>query len=340
MTGRTQVVEISYLNEKDSFQGKVQSTPKKIETGVPQGSILGPLLFLLYINDLPSHIEEATLVLYADDTNILVTGSDEEELNNKISVVTHQLDEWLKYNELVVNSKKTVAISFQYRKAMSLRPKIYIQNSMITYKSEVKFLGIIIMENLYWQSHIKTLSSALSKTYYMIRILKQSVSTHMLWNVYYAQFQSKIRYGILLWGRSEACVKILRIQKKVIRMITGLKKGDSCKKKFRELGILTVTSLYVLEVLCYMRKHARHIPENSAIHDHNTRQKTDLHIHTCRTASLQKSVINTGIRLFNHLPIELKHILEPKQFKRKLKLHLLNHPLYSLKEFFEVKINK
>ena len=78
-------------------------------------------------------------------------------------------------------------------------------------------------------------------------------------------------------------MKILNIQKKVIRMMTGLKKGESCKQKFKELRILTVTSLYVLEVLCYMKKYKGSILENSEIHDHSTRRKKDLHIQSCRT---------------------------------------------------------
>jgi hypothetical protein len=170
---------------------------------------------LLYINDLPSHIKEAKLVLYADDTNILVTGKNEEELQTSLSVTTKQLERWLCENDLIVNTTKTVAISFHSSQSkISLKPNIFLQNSKIAYKSEVKFWGICITENLNWHVHVKFLCNSLSKTYYMIRALKQTVSTYMLCNIYFAHFQSKMRYGVIVWGGSRESMKILRLQKK------------------------------------------------------------------------------------------------------------------------------
>jgi hypothetical protein len=129
------------------LQDKLQSSPSELEHGVIQGSILGPLLFLLYINDLPSRIKEAKLVLYADNTNILVTGKNEEELQTTLSVITNQLGMLLSENDLVVNTTKTVAMSFHSRHSKaSLKLNIFLQNSEIAYKPEVKFLGIYIME--------------------------------------------------------------------------------------------------------------------------------------------------------------------------------------------------
>jgi hypothetical protein len=85
-----------------------------------------------------------------------------------------------------------------------------------------------------------------------------------------------------------------------------------------------------------MEKYSGSISENSAIHEHNTRRKIDIHIQSCRTSSYQKSVINIGIKLFNHLPLELKQLQDFKEFRKRLKLLLINKSLYSLNEYFDV----
>jgi hypothetical protein len=113
--------------------------------------------------------------------------------------------------------------------------------------------------------------------------------------------------------------KYLGYKKKVIRMMIGLRMDESCRQKFKELRILTVTSLYVLEALCFMKKYKGGTPENSAIHDYNTRGKNDLHVQSCRTSIFQKSVVNMGTKLFNHLPVELKQLDNFKQFRKKVK---------------------
>ena len=96
---------------------------------------------------------------------------------------------------------------------------------------------------------------------------------------------------------------------------------------------LTVISLYVLEVLCYIKKYKGSIRENSVIHEHNTRRKNDLHIQSCRTSSFQKSVINMGIKLFNHLSTALKQLDNFNKFRKEVKKFLWNKPLYTLEEY-------
>jgi hypothetical protein len=123
---------------------------------------------------------------------------------------------------------------------------ILLQSTEITYMSEIKFVGMYITENLSWWAHIRFLFRSLSKTYYMNKSLKNTLSTHMLWNIYYAHFQSRLRYDIILWRGTKESIKMLYNQKKVIRLITDIKRSESCKQTFKENRILTVTSLSML----------------------------------------------------------------------------------------------
>jgi hypothetical protein len=146
------------------------------------------------------NIQDAKLVLYADDTNILVT-DDKETLQAKLSLVMKQLEAWFLNNDLIVNTTETVTMSFHLCQSKPpYQPNILLQNTEIAYMSEVKFLGMCIAENLSWLTHIRSLCHTLSKTYYMIKSLKNTLSTCTLWNIYYAHFQSRLRYGIILWA--------------------------------------------------------------------------------------------------------------------------------------------
>jgi len=115
---------------------------------------------------------------------------------------------------------------------------------------EIKFLGMRFTENLHWHAHICSLCHILSKAFFIIKSIKNTLSSHVLWNIYFSYFHSRLRYGIILWrGGTKESVKVLHIRKKVIRLIIGINKYESCRQKFKEKRILTVTSMYVLKVL-------------------------------------------------------------------------------------------
>jgi hypothetical protein len=132
-----------------------------------------------------------------------------------------------------------------------------------------------IAENLSWHAHICSLCHNLSKTFFIIKSVKCTLSSHVLWNIYFAYFHSRLRYGIILWGGggTKESIKALCIHKKVIRLITGINKYESCRQKFKENRILTVTSIYVVEVLCYIKKYKGDLKHNCEIHEYNIRSK-------------------------------------------------------------------
>ena len=159
------------------------------------------------------------------------------------------------------------------------------------------------------------------------------MSTQM-WSIYFAYFQSKLRYGIMFWGGDGKSAKIFCLQKKVIRLIIGVKKREFCKHLFREFQILTLASMYILEVLCFTKKYQGNVQQNIDIHGHNTRRKFDLHTLYCSTVLYQRSVTNMGIKLFNKLPIQIKQIASCKGYKREVKTFLLHNAFYTV-EFLD-----
>jgi hypothetical protein len=113
----------------------------------------------------------------------------------------------------------------------------------------------------------------------------------------------------------------------------GVNSRTSCRPIFKELKILTVTSLYIFDVFCYFRKYNLYATRNSDLHDYNTRRKDDYHVPNCNISTFKKSVMNMGIKTYNSLPLELRKVKEFKDFKHKLKLFLLDHPFYTSQEF-------
>jgi hypothetical protein len=155
----------------------------------------------------------------------------------------------------------------------------------------------------------------------------------MIWNTYFAHFESRIRYGIMFWGGDGKSIRIFRLQKKVIKLITGVHKRKSCRPIFKKFKVLTLASLYIIETLNFLKKYQGNVKQNLEIHDHNTRKKLDLHTRQCYTVLYQKSVVNMGIKLFNRLPTKIKQLDNYKNFKREVKNFLVHNAFYTIEEF-------
>ena len=119
----------------------------------------------------------------------------------------------------------------------------------------------------------------------MIKSLKEILRSNLIRNIYFTKFHSLLRFGILCWGGAggELTSKILQIQKRVIRLIAGVNPRTPCRQLFKELNILTIVSLYILEVISYLRRHRQFVELNSNVHTYNTRRKRDIHIQSYKT---------------------------------------------------------
>ena len=215
----------SYLSNRSQFVSisSSKSTIKIIPHGVPQGSVLGPLLFLIYINDLHRAIFSSETFHFADDTHLLHFNSDLLSLCNRVNRDLRSLQSWLKANKISLNAGKTEFLIFRHnRKILPFNPYLKIGGKKLFQSSNIKYLGVLIDPHLNWKAHISLLSNKLARTNGIISKLRHYVSTKTLINVYYALFNSHLQYGCQLWGLTESTISrpIFNLQKKALRLIT------------------------------------------------------------------------------------------------------------------------
>ena len=174
-----------------------------MQYGVPQGSILGPLLFIIYINDIPNFSQIAKFILYADDTNIIITGNNITEVNAQLRDLCKILLKWVDSNGLCLNLKKTKYMIFSRSRNLELLSTLKIANLPIERLTESKFLGVIVDENLTWSWHIKTIQTKMAR--YIGLMYKLKIQLPLLKvriQIFHSFVQSHINYCSLVWGFS------------------------------------------------------------------------------------------------------------------------------------------
>ena len=201
----------------------------KINCGVPQGSILGPLLFLIYINDLASVSNILTSLLFADDTTLTYSGKNLSDIiatfNLELNIIVH----WLNANRLSLNLDKTYSMVFRPKGKNLESQHIIVDNIKIKQVKEFKFLGVIIDNQLNWFEHIKYISRKITKCIGVIIKARKSFYTDTLLSLYNTLIFPYISYCIHVWGTAaEIHIKKIHIlQKKIVRIICGLPPRNS-----------------------------------------------------------------------------------------------------------------
>ena len=304
-----------------------------VNVGTPQGSVLGPLIFLLYINDIVDFISHGKILMYADDVIIALSDMDTSQLYKKIEIVMKQFSIWCAKNRLIVNNSKTVLIEFKNSHRQSQNFSFTFNDEVITSSKSIKFLGTILDTNLTWTEHINYVCNKLNKTFYIICSLKSYLEIEPLINVYYAFAYSAISYNIIGWGQSSDLQRVFVSQKRIIRLILNLPYRTSCREMFKKYAILTVPSIYILKLLSHVYQNKHKFLVHSDHHSYNTRQKNNIYNSKHKHTFYEKSPIFAGCQLFNKLPKKMKEEKTFTKFKTSLKKLLVNQSFYSIKEF-------
>lgn len=329
----------SYLTDRKQtvIICKSKSSVSPVNIGVPQGSILGPFLFLIYINDLPFKVEKLTdIVLFADDTSLIFNVK--RKSANALSQINHTLAEincWFTANNLLLNAKKTKCVRFTLCRD-SENASIIVDNKKLELVTNTVFLGLTVDSKLQWGPHISTLSNKLSSAAYAVRKIRQLTDINTARLVYFSYFHSVMSYGILLWGGAADAEAIFILQKRAIRAIYMLGSRVSLREIFKTINILTMPSLYIYMNIMYVRKNIDKLKKLGDEHTHNTRHKQKLACYKTRLAKIGRSFVGLSIKLYNKLPDNIIQLSENK-FRKVVQCILIKKAYYKINDYLDDK---
>ena len=307
---------------------------KTVLFGVPQGSVLGPLLFSIYITDLPLHITSAECDMLADDTTIHTSGQDVPAITTVLQSCLSDVVEWTHLNHMSLNLSKTkyMILTTRQKRQLLHSPSAHLSvgNQQTTEVSDHKVLGVTIDNNLTWGPHIRDLCKTTAKNVYQSANIKHFLNFHARKTFFQAHIQSGIDYASTVWdSASDSLQKPLKsLHRRAIKLAL-LKRTSLTDKDYKAAQILLLSSRLMSNKACFQHKIVwgrapMYLSTKLLINQSSRNSSRKLNVPIPRIDLFKSSMVYSGAILWNSLPSELRLPVSPSVFKKHLTLHMVS----------------